>query len=61
MDYTAIAKFIEARFQLGSMNKRDAAQRSMAEFFNFNVPPWMTPPTPPAQNLNGPCYLNRLP
>jgi phospholipase C len=61
MDYTAIAKFIETRFQLSSLTKRDAAQRSMAEFFNFNLPPWMTPPIPPAQNTSGPCYLNSLP
>jgi phospholipase C len=61
MDYTAILKFVETRFKLTSLTKRDAAQKSMAEFFNFNVPPWMTPPTPPIQNLNGACYLDQLP
>jgi phospholipase C len=61
MDSTAILKFIEARFHLNALTRRDAAQKSMAEFFNFNIPPWMTPPTPPAQNTGGPCYLNTLP
>jgi phospholipase C len=61
MDYTAILKFIEARFKLSALTKRDAAQKSMNEFFNFNQPPWMTPPTPPTQVTTGPCYLNQLP
>ena len=61
MDYTAILKFIEARFKLSALTKRDAAQKSMNEFFNFNQPAWMTPPTPPVQVTSGPCYLNQLP
>jgi phospholipase C len=60
-DYTAILKLIETRFGLGSLTKRDAAQIDMTEFFNFNNPPWMTPPTPPSQNVSGPCYLDKLP
>jgi phospholipase C len=61
MDLTAILKLIETRFNLPALTKRDAAQKSMTEFFNFNVPPWMTPPSPPVQNTSGRCYLNRLP
>jgi phospholipase C len=61
MDYTAMLKLIETRFSLKALTKRDAAQKSMTEFFNFNVPPWMTPPTPPAQITSGACYLNHLP
>ena len=61
MDYTAILKLIETRFKLSSLTKRDAAQKNMTEFFNFNFPPWTTPPTPPAQSTSGPCYLNQLP
>jgi phospholipase C len=61
MDYTAILKLIETRFNLTTLTKRDAAQKNMTEFFNFNTPPWTTPPTPPAQNLSGACYLNQLP
>jgi phospholipase C len=60
-DYTAILKLIETRFNLPALTKRDAAQINMTQFFNFNFPPWMTPPTPPAQNTSGPCYLNQLP
>jgi len=60
-DYTAILKLIEKRFGLKSLTRRDAAQINMTGFFNFNFPPWMTPPTPPAQSTNGACYLNKLP
>ena len=60
-DYTAILKLIETRFHLPALTKRDGAQINMTEFFNFNFPPWMTPPTPPAQYTNGPCYLKQLP
>jgi phospholipase C len=61
MDTTAVLKFIETRFGLASLTARDAAQPDMSEFFNFNTPPWMVPPTPPTQNETGPCYLNKLP
>ena len=61
MDTTAILKLIETRFGLAALTKRDTAQKSLNEFFNFNFPPWMTPPTPPAQSTSGACYLNQLP
>jgi phospholipase C len=60
-DSTAILKFIETRFNLPALTKRDAAQMDMTEFFDFNNPPWMSPPTPPIQNLSNPCYLDRVP
>lgn len=60
-DTTAILKLIETRFNLPALTKRDAAQINMTQFFNFNTPPWMTPPTPPAQSTSGACYLNQLP
>jgi phospholipase C len=60
-DSTAILKLIETRFGLAALTKRDAAQMDMTEFFNFVNPPWLTPPTPPAQNTGDPCYLNQLP
>lgn len=60
-DYTAILKFIETRFHLPPLTKRDAAQMDMTEFFNFNNPPWMIPPIPPQQNTDGACYTNHLP
>ena len=61
MDSTAILKLIETRFNLPALTKRDAAQPNMTEFFNFNNPPWMSPPTPPAQNMKNPCYLTKVP
>jgi phospholipase C len=61
MDTTSILKLIETRFGLTALTKRDAAQKTMTEFFNFNVPPWMTPPTSPAQITSGACYLKQLP
>jgi phospholipase C len=60
-DYTAILKLIETRFNVAALTKRDAAQINMTQFFNFNFPPWLTPPNPPAQSTGGACYLNRLP
>jgi phospholipase C len=60
-DFTAILRLIETRFNLPALTKRDGAQVSMTAFFNFNIPPWMTPPTPPAQSTSGACYLNQLP
>jgi phospholipase C len=60
-DSTAILKFVEERFNLPALTKRDAAQPDMSEFFDFNNPPWTTPPSPPSQNLSNPCYLNKLP
>jgi phospholipase C len=61
MDTTAILRFIETRFRLVPLTKRDAAQKTMTEFFDFNNPVWLTPPTPPAQITSGACYLNKLP
>lgn len=60
-DYTAILKLIETRFGMPSLTKRDAAQMDMTEFFDFAHPPWATPPTPPVQPVDGPCYLDQLP
>jgi phospholipase C len=60
-DYTAWLKLVEARFNLPNLTKRDAAQMDMSEFFDFVNVPWRTPPTPPLQPTNGPCYLNKLP
>jgi phospholipase C len=60
-DHTAILKLIETRFGVKPLTKRDAAQINMTQFFNFNNPPWLTPPTPPQQSTSGPCYLNKLP
>ena len=60
-DYTAIDKFIETRFNLPSLTKRDAAQMDMSEFFDFTDVPWKNPPTPPEQPTDEACYLDHLP
>ncbi len=60
-DYTAFLKFIETRFNLQPLTARDAAQPDMTEFFDFNNPSWLTPPTPPAQPTNGACNLANMP
>jgi phospholipase C len=60
-DYTAILKLIETRFNLPPLTKRDAAAMDMTEFFDFANVPWATPPSPPAQNTNDPCYTDHLP
>ena len=60
-DTTAILRLIETRFSLPALTKRDAAQMDMTEFFDFMNPSWSTPPSPPAQNTAGVCYLDRLP
>jgi phospholipase C len=60
MDYTAILKLIETRYNLPSLTARDAAQPDMTEFFDFVNDPWATPPSPPAQPTNLPCVLEAL-
>ncbi len=60
-DYTAILKFIETRFNLPPLTKRDAAQMDMTEFFDFQNVPWATPPSNiPAQPTNGACNAANL-
>jgi len=61
MDTTAILTFIEKRFGLKPLTKRDAAQPDISFFFDFGGAPNMTPPTPPVQPTSGPCYVNALP
>ena len=60
MDFTAMLKFIETRFNLSSLTKRDAFQPDMTEFFDWTVPN-LNPGTAPIQPTNGPCYIDALP
>jgi phospholipase C len=60
-DYTAILKFIEARYGLPSLTQRDAAQMDMSEFFDFTTIPWATPPSSiPQQVTAGACDSTKL-
>lgn len=61
IDTTAILTFIEKRFGLKPLTKRDAAQPDISFFFDFGGAPNLNPPTPPAQPTNGPCYITSLP
>ncbi|HEY5029490.1 MAG TPA: alkaline phosphatase family protein [Candidatus Angelobacter sp.] len=54
MDYTAVLKFVEKRFNLPSLTARDAVQADMEEFFDFSSPN-LNPPSPASQPLNLPC------
>jgi phospholipase C len=61
IDTTAILRFIEIRFGLPPLTKRDAAQPDLSFFFDFSGQPNLHPPPPPDQPTNGPCYTNVLP
>jgi phospholipase C len=58
MDYTAVLKFVETRFNLPHLTQRDAAQPDMSEFFDFTAPN-LTPPTPVTQPTNLVCDPNK--
>jgi len=53
-DTTAILKFIEQRFNLPNLTKRDAAQPDL-DFFDFTKAAWATPPTLPNQPADAVC------
>lgn len=59
-DYTAILRFIEKRFGVPPLTKRDAAQMDMTEFFDFDNVPWYAAPSPPAQSVKGVCNYRNL-
>ncbi len=45
VDLTSITRFIENRFDLPAMTKRDANAWPMLDMFDFDAPPFLTPPT----------------
>ncbi|HET9282892.1 MAG TPA: alkaline phosphatase family protein [Candidatus Angelobacter sp.] len=57
MDYTAVLKMIETRFNMPNLTQRDASMPDMSEFFDFTTStgPWATPPSPPTQPTSMPC------
>lgn len=44
-DHTSIVRFVEARFGLPAMTRRDANAAPPMDMFDFASPPFMTPPT----------------
>lgn len=58
-DFTSILAFIQTRFNLPPLTRRDAAQPSMLEFFDFSSPQLLNVPPLPAQPANGVCDWER--
>jgi phospholipase C len=58
-DYTAILKFIERRWDLPPLNRRDAAQPDMTEFFDWSAPN-INPPTAPTPRENLRCTPEQM-
>ena len=44
-DHTSILRFIEAKFNLPALTKRDANADAMFDMFDFANPPWAQPPS----------------
>lgn len=57
-DYTAWLKFVEERFNLSPLNARDgwSSTSDMSDFFDFQNPPWVTPPQNPPTEPDAACY-----
>jgi phospholipase C len=51
-DHTSILRFVEERFGLPALTRRDAASDPMLEFFNFKEPAFMKPPSLPAAAID---------
>jgi phospholipase C len=51
-DHTSILRFIETRFNLPALTRRDAAANPMLEFFNFRTATFATPPVLPAAPID---------
>ena len=59
MDITAILKFIETRFNLPALTRRDAAANNMLDFFDFTSPHRLNVPPLPSQPTSGTCDMNQ--
>ena len=51
-DHTSTLKFLETRFGLPPLTKRDAAAADMTDFFDFSHQSFATPPTLPPAPIN---------
>lgn len=54
-EFTSILAFIQARFDIPPLTRRDAAADNMLEFFDFRAPQLLQIPPLPAQRLDGLC------
>jgi phospholipase C len=57
-DNTAWLKLVEERFNLQALNARDGWSNTsdMSDFFDYQNPPWATPPQSPPTDPAGSCY-----
>jgi phospholipase C len=55
MDYTAILKLIETRYNVPPLTQRDANAGDMTDFFDFSNPNMLQVPNLPIQPTNGTC------
>ena len=64
MDHTAVLRFLENRYGLPALTKRDAAQPDLLDFFDFNAKPWLTPPAqssvPIPPTVGGTCHSSNF-
>ncbi len=51
-DHTSILRFVEARFKLGALTKRDANADPLFDLFDFSHAQLATPPALPAASIN---------
>ncbi|MEO8725163.1 MAG: alkaline phosphatase family protein [Acidobacteriaceae bacterium] len=62
MDHTAVLHFLEERYGLPALTRRDAAQPNLLDFFDFANKPWATPPPqdqiPTAPGVGGTCHAS---
>ena len=54
-DHTSILRFIETRFGLPSLTRRDAAAFPFTDMFDFSQPALLKPPEMPVQEAEGVC------
>ncbi len=52
-EFTSFLKFVETRYKLPPLTRRDAEADDMLEFFDFKAPLWLTPPVLPEQPTDG--------
>jgi phospholipase C len=58
-DHTSVVRFIESRFGLPALTGRDANATPPMEMFDFQSPPFVTPPSLPAHTTVPPAILTQ--
>jgi phospholipase C len=55
-DHSSITRFIETKFKLPALSNRDANADPLLDFFDFENPPFVTPPSIPVPAVNQRAY-----